>query len=400
MRGRGSERGRIAPFLVMEAMRQVSERVAGGAEVLSLCVGQPSTPAPRGVLAAARAAIGTEVLAYTDALGDAALRRRISRHYREHYGIGVDPERIAVTCGSSGAFILAFLAAFDAGARVAVSEPGYPCSRNVLAALGCDPVGVPIGTETRWQLTPEGLAAAEPLDGVVVGSPSNPTGSVLTPQELARLADWCRERDAWLVSDEVYHGITFGGPAPTALAFDPDAIVVNSFSKYFSMTGWRLGWVVVPPVLLERVERLAQNLFICAPTPAQRAAGAAFDCREELDGHVARYARNRDVLLSALAEAGLDRLAPAEGAFYAWVDVSDLTDDSADLCERWLDEIGVAATPGADFDPRRGGAYVRFSFAGATDEVQEAARRVGAWVRAQRTAGPVAARLAGDESGR
>jgi aspartate/methionine/tyrosine aminotransferase len=371
----------IAPFYVMEMIRAAEDRLAAGGDVLHLEVGQPSSGAPAAVAEAAVAALtGGDPLGYTEAKGWRPLRERLSGHYDERYGTAVDPGRLVATVGSSGGFVLAFLAAFDPGARVVVSEPGYPCYRNTLQALGRVPVGVPVGPETGYNLTPDLLDAARaggPVDGVVVASPANPTGTILRPDDLAAVAAWCRRNGARLVSDEIYHGLSYGPPTTCALTLDPDAIVVNSFSKYWSMTGWRL----VPDDLVDGVERLAQNLFICPSAVAQRAAPAALDPRatEELDGHLRRYRTNRDVLLEGLPAAGIDRLAPADGAFYVYAEVGHLTDDSLDLCRRWLAEMGVAATPGIDFDPVRGRRTVRFSFAGATADMVEAVRRIGVW---------------------
>jgi aspartate/methionine/tyrosine aminotransferase len=375
-----ARRGAIAPFIVMDVMRAAHEREAAGARVLHLEVGQPSTPAPAAVLAAARTALAGDRLGYTEALGIAPLRRRIARHYRETYGVEVDWRRVVVTAGSSGAFVLAFLAAFDAGDRVAVAVPGYPAYRNILHALGVEIVPVPVGPESRFQPTAAMLdRIGGRLDGVVVASPANPTGSMLAPDALADLASTCAARGTTLISDEIYHGIAFGRTAVTVLADEDRAVVVNSFSKYYSMTGWRLGWMVVPEPLLRPVECLAQNLFISPPTLAQHAAIVAFDCRDELDRHVARYARNRETLLRALSGAGFGALAPADGAFYLYADIGDLAADSRDLCRRLLDEIGVALTPGVDFDPERGHRFVRFSFAGTEADIVEAAERLGRW---------------------
>jgi aspartate/methionine/tyrosine aminotransferase len=372
----------IAPFYVMEMVRAAEERMAAGGDVLHLEVGQPSTGAPAAVLVAAERALRSgDPLGYTEAKGWLPLRRRLSEAYAEREGAVVDPERLVATVGSSVGFVLAFLAAFPLGARVAVSEPGYPCYRNVLTALGRRPVGVPVGPATGYNLTTGLLEAAGPLDGVIVASPANPTGTILEPAALAALADWCRARSVRLVSDEIYHGLSYGTPTRTAVGLDPGAIVVSSFSKYWSMTGWRLGWLVLPDDLVERVERLAQNLVICPSTLAQRAAVAAFDADAavELDGHVERYRTNRAVLLDGLAAAGLDRVAPADGAFYVYAETGHLADDSLALCRRWLAEIGVAATPGIDFDPVRGRRTVRFSFAGTTAEVTEAVERIAGW---------------------
>lgn len=367
-----ARRGDIAPFYVMQVMKAAAERAASGAEVLHMEVGQPSTGAPEGVLRAAEAALRSGPLGYTDATGTPELRARIARYYDEQYGLSVDPGRVVVTTGASGAFVLAFLAAFDVGARVGVLEPGYPCYRNTLEAFGVHAVPIPVGPETRFQPTAEMLDAVAPLDGLVIASPSNPTGSCLTPGELSAIAGWCRERGIWLVSDEIYHGLVYGEPARSALGEWDDALVINSFSKYFSMTGWRLGWIVAPERLVPAIERLAQNLTIAAPTFSQVAAAAAFECRDELDGHVARYAVNRDIVLHGLRAIGLTTLAPADGAFYAYADISPLADDSQVLCAQWLAELGVAATPGIDFDPVRGSRFVRFSFAGATEDVRAA----------------------------
>ena len=375
-----AKRGRVPPFIVMDVMRAANERAQRGEDVLHLEVGQPGTPAPAKVLAAAANMLGADRLGYTDAFGVPPLRRRIVEHYRDYYGITVDERRVVVTTGSSGAFTLAFLSAFDAGDRVALASPGYPAYRNILAALGVEVVDLLVGAETNFQPAPGVLDAVDGrLDGLIVTSPSNPTGTMIDGEGLAALVSLCRERGIRLVSDEIYHGITYEMRAQTALAFTDTAIVINSFSKYFSMTGWRLGWMVVPEDLLRPVECLAQNLFISPPTLSQLAAVAAFDCSEELDGHVARYARNRNLLLAELPKAGFDRLAPAEGAFYLYADVAHLTNDSQEFCRRMLAETGVAATPGVDFDPQRGNRFVRFSFAGPTEEMAEAARRLIAW---------------------
>ena len=377
---KAARRGEIPPFFVMEVMRAACEREAAGGEVLHLEVGQPSTAAPAPVIAAARAALESDRLGYTEALGVPALRQAISRHYRESYGLEVPARRVVVTTGSSGGFVLAFLAAFEAGDRVAMATPGYPCYRNILAALGVIPVEIAVGPESRFQPTPAQLEAAGPLDGLIVASPANPTGTMIPAPELKALVEYCHRRGIRLISDEIYHGITYGQPAISALGFGDEVVALNSFSKYFSMTGWRLGWMVLPEALIRPVECLAQNLFISAPTISQLAAVAAFECRVELDSHVARYARNRALLLEELPKAGLDRLAPAEGAFYIYADVSALTDNSEDWCKRLLADTGIAITPGIDFDPARGRSFVRFSFAGATETIAEAAKRLRGWV--------------------
>jgi aspartate/methionine/tyrosine aminotransferase len=376
-----SRRSRIAPFIVMEVLAAANARAAGGADVLHLEVGEPAGGAPAAAIAAATSALAQGGCGYTEAFGLPALRARIAEHYRTSYGLAVEPERVAVTVGASGAFILAFLAAFDPGARVVVAEPGYPAYRNILAALGVEVVPLPTTMATRFQPTPELLErVAGPIDGLVLASPSNPTGTMLPSAELARLARWCRRRGIRIVADEIYHGITYGEPAESILASCRDAIVVNSFSKYFCMTGWRLGWLILPEDLVVATRRLAQNLFIAAPTVAQHAALGAFTALDELEWRVDRYRTNRAVLLQALRGCGLTRVAPADGAFYLYVDVSHLTDDSVQLCKELLEETGVAATPGVDFDPARGHHYVRLSFAGPSDEVARAAQRLAEWL--------------------
>lgn len=379
-----ARRGLIPPFIAMEVMRFANERAAKGDDVLHLEVGQPGTGAPRAVIEAAKAAMQSETLGYTEALGLPALRRRIARHYQERYGVAVDPARVVVTTGSSGAFLLSFLSAFEAGDRVALADPGYPAYRNILLALGVRSVTFATGMETRFQPTVELLQQAEgPLDGLIVASPSNPAGTMLSEAELRGLAGYCAEHGVRLISDEIYHGITYERPAATMLAISDDAIIVNSFSKYFSMTGWRLGWMVVPPDLARAIECLAQNLFISPPTLSQHAAIAVFDCRDELDANVARYGENRALLLEELPKCGFERLAPADGAFYIYADIAaagaPAGENSEELCRRMLAETGVATTPGIDFDANRGHGYLRFSYAGSTGDIAEAARRLRAW---------------------
>ena len=377
-----ARRGTIPPFLVMEVMRAAEAREVAGDEVFHLEVGQPSTGAPGAVIEAARTALANDVLGYTLALGTTELRDAIARHYRDFYGVAVAAERIVVTTGASGAFLLAFLAAFEEGDRVALALPGYPGYRHILSALGNRPVALAAGPATRFQPSVEMLEEiAGPIHGLIVASPSNPAGTMIPKDEMARLAAYCEDRGIRLVSDEIYHGITYGEKASTAAAFGDHVIVVNSFSKYFSMTGWRLGWMVVPEDLLRAVESLAQNLFISPPTLSQRAAVAAFECHAELEENVARYSRNRALLLDELPKAGFGSLAPADGAFYLYADVSQMTNDSQELCRRMLDETGVAATSGVDFDPARGNAFIRFSFSGSTADMAEAARRLQAWRR-------------------
>jgi len=375
-----ARRGAVPPFIAMEVLRDANERAARGENVLHLEVGQPSTGAPRAVIEAAKRALDRDQLGYTEALGIPLLRQRIARHYRDMYGVSIDPARVVITTGSSGAFLLGFLAAFDPGDRVALAAPGYPAYRNILVALGISPVNLLTGAGTRFQPTPALLDQVDGrIDGLIVASPSNPAGTMTDADSLRRLHDYCRARQIRMVSDEIYHGITYGMRPTTALAFGDDAIVINSFSKYFSMTGWRLGWMIAPTDLLRPIECLAQNLFISPPTLSQIAASAVFDCRDELEANVRRYAENRGLLLRQLPRAGFDRLAPADGAFYIYADVSQLTDDSEEFCRRMLADTGVAATPGVDFDAERGHQFIRFSFAGSAADIAAAADRLLAW---------------------
>ena len=379
---KAAQRGKVPPFIVMDVMRAAAEREASGGEVLHMEVGQPGTAAPPAVLEAVRLALDSDRVGYTLAQGIEPLRRRIARHYQESYGVEVNPERVMVTTGSSGGFLLSFLSAFEAGDRVALAAPGYPAYRNILTALGVEPVLLPTEAEHRFQPTPELLdQVAGPLDGLIVASPSNPTGTMLDQPHLAALVEYCDARGLRLISDEIYHGITYERPAVTALALTQNSIIINSFSKYFSMTGWRLGWMVLPEDLLRPVECLAQNLFISPPTLSQLGGLAAFEAREVLEGYVANYARNRAFLLKALPAAGFDRLAPADGAFYLYADVGHLTNDSEAFCRRMLAETGVATTPGLDFDPDRGHRFVRFSFAGPKAVMEDAATRLQAWLK-------------------
>ncbi len=379
--GRGAA---APPFIVMDVIAQANARAAavppGAPGVIRMEVGQPGTGAPAGAREAAIAALRSgDPLGYTEAFGRRALRERIAAHYREWYGLTVAPDRVAVTVGASGAFPLAFLAAFDPGDRVAMAAPFYPPYVNILTALGFQPVILDTGPETRFQPT---VAMLEQLDpppaGLIVASPCNPAGTMLHLDELAAVAGWCERAGVRLVSDEIYHGLTYDSRAATA-AGSPHAIVVNSFSKYFSMTGWRIGWLVLPEDLIRPVERLAQNLFISAPHIAQIAAQAAFDCHAELQANVARYRRSRDHLQATLPAAGFRLVSPAEGAFYLFADVTERSNDSAALCARMLAEAGIAAAPGVDFDRARGGRFVRFSYCGPEADMAEAARRLARW---------------------
>jgi aspartate/methionine/tyrosine aminotransferase len=375
-----SKRSAIAPFVVMDVMEAAARVERSGRRVMHMEVGQPSTPAPQAVLAAAERALRSDVLGYTVALGVPALREAISAHYARRYGLAVSPERIAVTTGSSAGFLLAFIACFDAGARVAVAAPSYPCYRNILQGLDIEVVQVPCGPETRYELTPEVLSGLGRVDGVIVASPSNPTGSIIGHAAMSALAAWCEANGAVLISDEIYHGIEYGAAPVTAAAVSDRAVVINSFSKYFSMTGWRIGWMVLPEDAVRPVEKLMQNLFISAPTLAQLAAVAAFDATEELEGHVTRYAKNRAVILDALPRLGVTSFAPPDGAFYVYADVSPWTDDSVAFCADLLKATGVAVTPGVDFDPHRGGRTLRFSYATDTASVEEAMERLAKFV--------------------
>ncbi len=378
-----ANRADIPPFYVMEVMKAAAARERITGSVLHLEVGQPSTDAPSAVRAAAHAALDADRLGYTGATGLPSLRERIATHYAQRYGVEVAADRVIVTMGASGGFVLGFLAAFDAGDRVAVTQPGYPCYRNTLEAFGVEAVAVPVGPETRFVPTSQLLERAGELDGLMLASPANPTGTALNSDEMADIAGYCRSNGIRLIADEIYHGIEYGGPVPTALTVEPEAIVLQSFSKYFSMTGWRLGWMIVPEELVRPIERLAQNLFISPPTLSQLAAIAAFDAADELDGNVARYAANRQVLLDGLGSIGLDHYASPDGAFYFYIDVSHLTNDSQALCQIWLDELGVACTPGIDFDPVAGHRYIRLSYSESTADITEATKRIVNWVRSR-----------------
>ena len=380
--GRGAA---APPFLVMDVIAAANARQAalpaGAPHVIRMEVGQPGTGAPAGAVAAAVAALGSgQPLGYTEAFGLRSLRERIVAHYQDWYGVTLPVERVAVTVGASGAFPLAFLAAFDPGDRVALAAPFYPPYVNILTALGMRPVILEAGPETRFQPTVAMLERLDPRpDGLIVASPCNPAGTMLHPEELAAIAAWCDRNGVRLVSDEIYHGLHYDSALATAVACSPHAVVVNSFSKYFSMTGWRIGWMVLPEDLVRPVECLAQNLFISAPHVAQVAAEAAFGCHAELQENVARYRRSRDHLLAALPAAGFDRLSPAEGAFYIFADIADRSNDSVTFCARMLAEVGVAATPGVDFDRARGSRFVRFSYCGPAADMVEAARRLAGW---------------------
>jgi aspartate/methionine/tyrosine aminotransferase len=377
-----SRRGQVPPFYAMEMLRAANERAATGADVLHLEVGQPSTAAPSGVIRAAQAALASgAALGYTEALGIPPLRAAIASLYRDWYGIEVSPDQVIATPGSSGGFVLAFLAAFDAGDRVGMTAPGYPAYRSILRALGLVPVEIPVGPEQQYRLTPDVLAQAGSLDGLIIASPANPTGTMLSRDELAGIVRHCRGNGIRLISDEIYHGLTYDARAATVLEATQDAIVINGFSKYFSMTGWRLGWMIAPAELVRPIECLAQSMFISPPTLSQHAALGAFECMDELEANRRRYAENRALLLEELPKAGIDRFAPADGAFYIYADVGRLTNDTQAFCRLMLAETGVACTPGIDFDTAQGSRTIRLSFAGRTAEIAEAAKRLKDWRR-------------------
>ena len=378
---KNSRRGQVKPFIVMDVMREANLLESRGAEVLHLEVGQPSTSAPDGVLEAAKRKIKTDRLGYTDALGIPQLRERITEHYYEKYGLSLNSDRVVVTTGSSGGFMLAFLSAFDTGDSVALATPGYPAYRNILNALDIKTVEVPCAADNSYKITPAVLDRIKmPIDGLIVASPANPTGTMLTADDISAIASYCDERKIRLISDEIYHGITYGLAETSTLSYTENAFIINSFSKYYSMTGWRVGWVVVPEKLLRSVECLAQNIYISVPAISQHAACVAFDCINELDKNVNRYAVNRDFLLSELPKIGFDQIAPADGAFYLYAGVEEFTYNSVHFCRRLLTETGVALAPGVDFDPDTGHLSVRISFSGETKTIVEAMSRFGEWV--------------------
>jgi aspartate/methionine/tyrosine aminotransferase len=369
--------------MAMDVLREAKALERRGRRIIHMELGEPGAPTPRLVREAAAAALRQGAIGYGEAMGEAALRARIARHYAELYGVDVSPARVIVTTGSSGGFLLAFLACFDAGARIAVTAPGYPAYANILEALGLEVVPIEVGPETRFAPTAEAIERAhrrQRLGGVLLMSPANPTGTMIAPHELEKICAFCEEAGLVLVSDEIYHGLEYEGRAQTALRCSSNAVVVNSFSKYYAMTGWRLGWLVAPETLARPLERLQQSLAICAPTLAQRAALAAFDATRELEANKAVYARNRTLLLDRLEKIGLGDFAPPDGAFYIYADVSRLTDDSMTFCQRMLEQAGVAATPGLDFDRARGRKTLRLSYAGAEADVAEGLERLSAWL--------------------
>jgi aspartate/methionine/tyrosine aminotransferase len=378
-----SKRSDVPPFIVMDVMAAAARLEAAGHRVIHMEVGQPAAAAPQTAIRAAQAALGHGRIGYTEALGIPELRARIAQHYRDTYGLDLDPARVVATTGSSGAFILSFLALFEPGDRVALANPGYPPYRHILTALGCEPVLIETSAQTRWALTGEALIAAHrktPIKGVVVASPANPTGTMMDKAALAALIATAEAEGIRVISDEIYHGLDYAFPAVTAAALSPNVTVINSFSKYFCMTGWRVGWLVMPDELVRPVERLHGNLAISVPTLAQIAATAAFDGRDEMERVKAGYVENRRILTEGLPRAGLDKFLPVDGAFYLYANIATFSDDSHDFAKRMLAEAHVAATPGIDFDPIDGRHFIRFCYAGSAQEMTEAVARIGRWL--------------------
>jgi aspartate/methionine/tyrosine aminotransferase len=379
-----SARSNVPPFMAMDVMAAAARLEAQGRRIVHMEVGQPATGAPATAIAAVRAALDGGPHGYTETLGIASLRRRIARAYSEWHGLDIDPERIVVTTGSSAGFMLAFLAVCEPGDRVAMALPGYPPYRHILTALGCEPVEIETNALTRWSMTSEALLAqhrARPLRALVIGSPANPTGTMMTAAALAALVQCAEDAGVVVISDEIYHGLDYAFAAESAARLSGDAIIINSFSKYFCMTGWRIGWMVVPPSLVRAVERLQQNLAISVPTLSQIAAEAAFDGRSELEKVKAGYEENRRILLDGLPRVGLSSFLPVDGAFYLYADISRFSSDSFDFATRMLEEAGVAATPGIDFDPLHGRKFLRLCYAGSREDMHEAVERLGNWLK-------------------
>jgi len=379
-------RAGIPPFHVMDVWLAAAERQRSHGDLVNLSAGQPSAGAPEPVRAAAASALHLNQLGYTVALGIPELRDAIAMDYRRKHGIDVDRNAVVITTGSSGGFLLAFLACFDVGDRVAMASPGYPCYRNILSALGCEVVELQCGPSTRFQPTTKMLAELDPpVQGMIVASPANPTGTVIPPAELGAIASWCDAAGVRLISDEVYHGLVYDAAPPTSCAWQTsrNTVVVNSFSKYYAMTGWRLGWLLVPTELQRAVDCLTGNFTICPPVLSQFAAVSAFTAEAvaEADTNLRHYTINRSLLLDGLRHIGIDRLAPTDGAFYVYADISDFTSDSMAFCSKLLADTGVAITPGIDFDTSHGNSYVRLSFAGPTSDIEEALRRIGPWLQ-------------------
>lgn len=374
----------IDPFYAISISGLAQKLKAEGRQVIHMEFGQPSTGAPKAAIARAHEVLDTEAMGYWES---APLKARICRHYAETYGVTVEPVQITLTCGASPALVLALSSTFKPGDVIAMARPGYVAYRNTVKALHMVPLEIACGAETRYQLTAELLAGLDPAPaGVILASPANPTGTVIPGDELARIAEVCRARGIRIVSDEIYHGLSYAEPTRSMLEFEPTAIVVNSFSKYFSMAGWRLGWLLVPRDEAARAIAYMGALFLTAPALAQHAGLVAMDCRDELEGHVATYRRNRELLLEALPPLGLQKIAPPDGAFYIWADVGALTDDSLAFCKRLLQDTGVATAPGIDFDPVEGRRFIRMSFAVSTPEIEEAIRRMIPWFAERRGA--------------
>ena len=373
----------IEPFHAITISRLAHAMEAAGRPVIHMEFGQPSTGAPAAAIAAARGILASDGMGYWESPG---LKARIARLYHDRHGVAVDPEQVILTCGASPAFVLALSCLFAPGAPVALARPGYVAYRNTLKSLYLEPVEIACGEAERYQVTAAAIAAIEPApDGLIIASPANPTGTIIADTEMAAIADVCRARGIRIISDEIYHGLSYVGPVRSMLEFAPEALVVNSFSKYFSMAGWRLGWLVVPPALVGAARARMGNLFLTPPSLAQHAGLIAFDCADELEGHIATYARNRDRMLAALPALGLAHIAPPDGAFYIWADIGHLTDDSMAFCTRLLEDTGVATAPGIDFDPVEGHRFMRFSFAVSTDRIEDAITRMIPWFAAQAT---------------
>ncbi len=367
----------IAPFQAIGVSRLAHALQAEGRSIIHMEFGQPSTGAPRAAIAAAHRVLDTDGMGYWES---PELKARLARYYDETYGVQVEPDRFILTCGASPALVLALISSFSPGDRVALARPGYIAYRNTLLSLHMVPVEIPCGGETRYQLTAASLAALDPApDGVIIASPANPTGTIITAEELKAIAKVCQDRKIRIVSDEIYHGLSYVGPTRSMLEFEPDALVINSFSKYFSMVGWRLGWLLAPQAHLHRARAYVGNLFLTAPSLSQHAALAALDSREELEGHVAVYAGNRRLLLNALPSLGLNAIAPPDGAFYIYANIAHLTDDSLAFCQAMLRETGVATAPGVDFDPVEGRRFIRMSFAVSAAETEDAISRIIPW---------------------
>lgn len=381
---RQSQRGDVDPFIVMDVMEKARALEAEGRSIIHMEVGQPSSGAPAGARAALAQAMEKDALGYTVALGLPALREGIAQLYKRWYGIDLNPNRIVVTAGSSSAFLLTFSALFDAGEKVALGLPGYPSYRHILKALSLEAVGIETDDSTRFQPVPAQLP--EDIAGLIVASPGNPSGTMLGRAELAALAEACTAKGIALISDEIYHGLSYEGRSISALEVTDDVVVINSFSKYFAMTGWRLGWMVVPESMIRQVERLAQNMFICPPHASQVAALGALDCIDELDANLKVYAENRRLMLEGLPKAGFTKIAPPDGAFYIYADISDLTDDSLSFAAEILEKAGVAVTPGLDFDPGRGHRMLRFSYARSTPDIIEGLARLQSYMAARKAA--------------